>query len=118
MNNAVTALDIHPTRPEYVAIGYEKGQLALIDVTEPEKTLKLIKDHHKGAPISNIKFCDWTGKHSEHHPEAMQNVNEDKQIWMFISIDTNGRVVVNTIDKIVFIYKASKHVVVDPTKDS
>lgn len=54
----MTALDVHPTRPEYVVIGYEGGQIVLIDVSEPKKSLKVIKDHHK-KPIGNIKFCDW-----------------------------------------------------------
>lgn len=56
--NAVTAIDVHPTRSEYVVFGYERGQMVLIDITEPNKIVKSIKDHHKCA-ISNIKFCDW-----------------------------------------------------------
>ena len=33
---------------------------------------------------------------------------------MFISIDQSGHVLINTVSKILFIMKASKHVVVDP----
>lgn len=57
--NAVSAIDVHPTRPEYVLIGYQFGQLVLVDLTSPEKSLKVIKDHHKGASIANVAFCDW-----------------------------------------------------------
>ena len=35
---------------------------------------------------------------------------------MFISIDQQGKVVINSITKILFVLKASKHIVVDPTK--
>jgi hypothetical protein len=42
--------------------------------------------------------------------------NEDKQIWMFVSIDTDGKVVVNTVSKIVFIFKTNKHIIVDPNR--
>lgn len=57
--NAVTAIDIHPTRPEYIVIGYQFGQLVLVDVTAPAKSLRVVKDHHKGATIANVVFCDW-----------------------------------------------------------
>lgn len=59
LGNSVTAMDIHPTRTEYVIIGYERGQLVLVDATEPNKSVKVIKDHHKNIPIANVKFCDW-----------------------------------------------------------
>lgn len=32
----------------------------------------------------------------------------DEQEWMFISIDSNGKVVINYISKVVFIFKSSK----------
>lgn len=35
---------------------------------------------------------------------------------MFISIDAHGRVVINSITKILFVLKASKHVIIDPSK--
>ena len=117
VGNAVTAIDIHPTRPEYVVLGFQMGQLILMDLTEPKKPLKTIKDHHKGVAISNVQFCDWRGKDQEN--EANQTIsakNVDKQIWMFISIDSEGRVIINTVEKILFVLKASKHTIVDPKK--
>lgn len=32
LGNSVTAIDIHNLRPEYVVMGYERGQLVLIDI--------------------------------------------------------------------------------------
>lgn len=32
LGNSVTALDVHSLRPEYVVMGYERGQLVLIDI--------------------------------------------------------------------------------------
>ncbi len=79
LGNSITALDVHLLRPEYAVLGFERGQLVLIDVTEPKKSLKVIKDHHK-MPIINVKFVDWQngGGNGE---------GDDKQAWMFISID-------------------------------
>lgn len=62
LGNSVTCIDVHPLRTEYVVLGYERGQLVLFDATEPNKSIKVIKDHHKGVPISNIKFTDYQGK--------------------------------------------------------
>jgi hypothetical protein len=59
LGNAVTCMDVHPLRSDYVIIGFERGQLAIIDATDPNKSVKLIKDHHKNVAITNIKFCDW-----------------------------------------------------------
>jgi hypothetical protein len=42
--------------------------------------------------------------------------NDDKQHWMFISVDEQGKVLVNTISKVVFIMNSSKHVLIDPKK--
>lgn len=36
--------------------------MVLFDATEPKKSIKVIKDHHKHATIINIKFVDWIGK--------------------------------------------------------
>lgn len=58
MDNGITCIDVHTHRTKYIVVGYEKGQLALIDLNEFKKTLKLIKDHHK-KPIVSVKFCDW-----------------------------------------------------------
>jgi hypothetical protein len=32
LGNAVTAIDVHPLRPEYVALGFAKGQIVLLDI--------------------------------------------------------------------------------------
>jgi hypothetical protein len=45
-DNAVTAIDVHALRPEFCCVGYQKGHIALINLSQPNKTLKLIKDHH------------------------------------------------------------------------
>lgn len=62
-SGAVTAIDIHPLRPEFVALGFEKGQIALVDIiNNPRASLKYIKEKNKvECPITNIKFCDWEG---------------------------------------------------------
>ena len=80
-NNAVTCVDVHPYRPEYLVVGHELGQLVLLDLTklpQSQKNIKLIKDHHKTSVVS-VKFADFQ-KERPH--------KEDKQIWMLISCDT------------------------------
>lgn len=90
----------------------------LIDVTEPKKSVKVIKDHHK-VPVINIKFCDWQGSYfgfmDDNHKKE-ESAGEDKQAWMFISIDQQGRVIINSITKLLFVLKASKHIVIDPAQ--
>lgn len=77
--------------------------MSLFDVTEPKKAIKVIKDHHRNVSIANLKFCDWMGE-------------EDKQVWMWISLDEDGRMLVNTVSKVLMAFKASKHIIIDPTK--
>lgn len=36
--------------------------MVLFDATDPKKSIKVIKDHHKNSTIINIKFVDWIGK--------------------------------------------------------
>lgn len=57
-NNAVTAIAVHPTSNDYVLLGYQMGHIVLFDVTDPSKSLKVIKDAHKGQTIANLQFCD------------------------------------------------------------
>ena len=61
--NAVNCIHFHPLRTEYVVIGYQKGQIILIDLTENDngkiKSKKVIKDHHRGSPLLSVRFCDW-----------------------------------------------------------
>ena len=59
VGNAVTCMDVHTLRTDYVVLGFMKGQLMLFDTTNPLKPLKTIKDHHKGVQIVNVKFCDY-----------------------------------------------------------
>ena len=42
--------------------------------------------------------------------------SNDEQEWMFISIDQNGKVVINFISKVVFIFKSTKQILVEPAK--
>ena len=72
IGNAITAIDVHPTRPEFVALGFQKGHIVLLDViSSPQKSLKIVKDQLKqDNPITNIKFCDWNG------PPVSKNVGK------------------------------------------
>ena len=115
---------MHPNRSEYVVLGYERGQLVLFDATDPKKSVKVVKDHHKRVPVTAVKFVDWQGKAplrpqelaQTEQTKAQQLQEEDKQAWMFVSVDRGGRVVITAVQKVLFVLKASKHVVVDPTK--
>lgn len=78
----------------------------------------------------NVKFCDYYGKqvvaddestdlNSSYHNASSSRIGkegEEKQVWMFVSIDEEGKVVVNTVSKVLFVMNASKQVVVDPLK--
>lgn len=61
-DNPVRALAAHPVKNDYVLVGYNGGQIVLLDVTEQtgdhSKAIKVIKDHHKGVPVTNLSFCD------------------------------------------------------------
>lgn len=61
-DNAVTCIDVHPLRHEYVVTGHLRGQLVLLDLTklpqESQSNVKCIKDHHS-SPVVSVKFCDW-----------------------------------------------------------
>ena len=50
-NNPITCMHIHPLRTEYVCLGYQGGQIVLVDLTQYDdnrriKARKVIKDHH------------------------------------------------------------------------
>lgn len=101
-----------------MVLGYERGQIVLFDATEPKKSVKTIKDHHPGASIVDIKFCDWRGNNpGEKQGESSQVADEDRKAWMFISMDSLGRVIVNTVTKKLIMMGASKYVIIDPTKN-
>lgn len=57
-NNAVTCIDIHPTKSQYVVLGYQYWELVLLDIREIKKPWKIIKDHHRMS-VTDVKFCDW-----------------------------------------------------------
>lgn len=89
-------------------------------VAAPKKSIKVIKDHHKQVPIVCLKFCDWqndSSSQAQRDPDDSHAVaHEDKKAWMFISIDAHGRVIINSITKILFVLKATKHIIIDPIK--
>ena len=82
------------------------------------KPKKLVKDHHQGSPLVSIKFCDWLREREiTEESKGAPNVS-DKQAWMIASVDLAGRVVISCIRDIALgILKASKFVILDPTKD-
>ena len=63
--NPIVAIAVHPTFTEYVILGYQFGQIVLIDVLKPVRTLKIVKDHHRGSTIANLQFCEWTRSNKE-----------------------------------------------------
>ena len=68
--------------------------MALIDLKDVKKTLKLITNHHKKSIVS-VKFCDW-GKEKPHYNQGANHKCKDcvnVESWMFISCDTDGVVV-------------------------
>ena len=80
--------------------------------------MKTIKDHHPGASIVDIKFCNWRGNNSgEKQGESSQATDDDRKAWMFISMDSVGRVIINTVTKKLIMMVASKHVIIDPAKN-
>jgi len=55
------------------------------------------------------------------HPYKMDNTlklqQQDLTSWMYVSVDTNGKVLVNTIQKVMFTHRASKYVLIEPVKN-
>lgn len=94
IDNAITCIDVHLRRPDYCVVGYARGQLALINLKEIKKTVKLIKDHHK-KPVVSVKFCDWIKEkpHLKLGPDHICKDCRNVESWMFISCDTDGKVV-------------------------
>ena len=77
--NPITAIDIHPLRTEYVILGYQRGQLILIDLTEIAKSKKVIKDHHKNASIVSVKFCDYIKEREHTLAQQLMKAEMEKQ---------------------------------------
>ena len=117
-------MHLHPLRSEYIVVGYQGGQFLIIDLSLLDKhkmlkAKKIVKDHHKGSPIVSIKFCDWIRERLENTEESKgdnSNANLDAQAWMIASVDLEGKVVISCIRTILGILKASKFVILDPTK--
>lgn len=121
--NSITCIHIHPLRPEYVVLGFQGGQIVLVDLTDYDKNMhiksrKIIKDHHKGSPLVSVKFCDWI-KEREGTDDKSAPSKADPQAWMIASIDLMGRVVITTVTKWgLGILNTNKFVILDPTKQN
>jgi len=119
LDNAITSIDVHPIRPKYAVLGFKRGQISLLDLTKLKDNLKVIKDVHK-KPIVSIKFCDWLKErpHLAMGPEHTCNDCADPKDWMFISTDTDGKVVLNTVVNIKFgLLYANDFILNDPIKN-
>ena len=70
----------------------------------PIKAVKTIKEFHKGAAVTSVKFCDW-------HSKA-------EKAWMFVSADQDGRVLLVRITNVAFgLLNAEKVAIWDCSKD-
>ena len=112
-NNEISCIDVHYYRVQYVVCGFAKGQIALLDVSKlqqhQEKSVKIIKEHHK-SPVVSVKFCDFLNERPHY---------KQKQEWMILSCDRDGRVIVTKISAIAFsILSVEKIVAVDPVKEA
>jgi hypothetical protein len=76
--NPIVAIAVHPTFTEYVILGYQFGQIVLIDVLKPVRTLKIVKDHHKGSTLANLQFCEWTKSAKEQLVKAKSDEKDLK----------------------------------------
>lgn len=47
---------------------------------------------------------------------AVQGKQTELQEWMFLSVDREGKVIVNSISKVMFIYKSSKYTLAEASK--
>jgi hypothetical protein len=72
-------IEIHPARSEYVLIGYSFGQIVLIDVTDPSRALKVIKDHHKGSTIANLAFCEWQKSQKSNQEKVIKEEAQERE---------------------------------------
>mmetsp|Transcript_3013 Transcript_3013/g.3541 ORF Transcript_3013/g.3541 Transcript_3013/m.3541 type:complete len:140 (-) Transcript_3013:582-1001(-) len=117
-------MNIHPLRTEYVVVGFQGGQfmicdLSLLDKNNMLKPKKLVKDHHKGSPIVSVKFCDWILEREVTEESKGAPNTQDKQAWMIASVDLEGRIVISCVrDVALGFVKASKFVILDPTKQN
>ena len=61
-------------------------------------------------------FLDATEQTIEEQHQEKQKAVEALQEWMFMSVDKEGRVIINTVQKVMFIFKAYKNVIIEPDK--
>lgn len=107
LDNSITCIDIHQIRQKYAVIGFKKGQIALLDLSKLKDNLKLIKDLHK-KPVVSVKFCDW----------VKERESADPKDWMFISVDSDGKVVLHTVVNLKFgLLYANDFILNDPVKN-
>ena len=68
----------------------------------------------------SVKFCDWLKErpHLAMGPEHTCHDCADPKDWMFISVDTDGKVVLNTVVNIKFgLLYANDFILNDPIKN-
>ena len=86
---------------------------------KPKDNLKLVKDVHK-KPIVSLKFCDWIKErpHLSLGPDHKCNDCTDPKDWMFVSVDTDGKVVLHTVVNLKFgLLYANDFTLNDPIKN-
>lgn len=108
--------------------------MLLFEVTNYTKTIKIIKEHHKGATVANMAFLDWDKDkylRREARLKEIQSKKNDASIymadmaaneatgsWMFASVDSFGRCIITTVMKRMFMWQASRQQLpVEPLKN-
>ena len=102
-NNPITCIDVHPKRQEFVVLGFLGGQVTLVNI-ETKKNIKQIEKIHKGASVVAVKFCDWVREHPKWEAALKSgeeiNLTVYENAFMFVSVGTDGKVVVNDVAKV------------------
>lgn len=71
-SNGITSIAIHPHRNEFVIVGYQYGQISMFDVTDPSKSIKIIRDANRTIPIVRLSFVEW---HKSKKIDPRQDLN-------------------------------------------
>ena len=90
--------------------------MLLFETTNYTKSIKVIKDHHKGATLANMTFLDWDRDKQARKEERIKQLNGEpfefkqstEQSWMFASVDSFGRIMITSIMKKMFMWQAWK----------
>lgn len=106
-DNAVTVLDVHPTRTDSVLVGYQFGQMLLFETTNFSRPIKVIREHHKGATVANMAFLDWDSGKEERCEQRLRELvgkpfkyqEQTGNSWLFASVDSVGRILITSIYK-------------------